>query len=65
MHMFSLVCMAREGFFFYRGRVHVISTGPISTFQTEGQRFHFLEQKEKLLQALTSALLKSQDCSNC
>ncbi|CAI9536123.1 unnamed protein product [Staurois parvus] len=33
--MFSLVCIARE--FFFLGRVHVISTGPISTVQTEGQ----------------------------
>ncbi|CAI9604627.1 unnamed protein product [Staurois parvus] len=33
--------------FFFFGRVHVISTGPISTVQTEGQGFHILlEQKE-------------------
>ncbi|CAI9607008.1 unnamed protein product [Staurois parvus] len=33
--------------FFSLGRVHVISTGPISTVQTEGQGFHILlEQKE-------------------
>ncbi|CAI9568284.1 unnamed protein product [Staurois parvus] len=32
--MLSLVCIAREVFFFL-GRVHVISTGPISTGQTE------------------------------
>ncbi|CAI9560389.1 unnamed protein product [Staurois parvus] len=33
--MLSLVCIARE--FFFLGRVHVISTGPISTIQTEGK----------------------------
>ncbi|CAI9552752.1 unnamed protein product, partial [Staurois parvus] len=32
--MLSLVCIAREVFYFLR-RVHVISTGPISTVQTE------------------------------
>ncbi|CAI9616215.1 unnamed protein product, partial [Staurois parvus] len=32
--MISLVCSARE-FVFLLGRVHVISTGPISTVQTE------------------------------
>ncbi|CAI9545130.1 unnamed protein product [Staurois parvus] len=37
--MFSLVCIARE-FFFFLGRVHVISTGPISTVQTEGLQPH-------------------------
>ncbi|CAI9554118.1 unnamed protein product [Staurois parvus] len=43
--MLSLVCIAREFFFF--GRVHVISTGPISTVQTEGQGFCILlEQNE-------------------
>ncbi|CAI9595735.1 unnamed protein product [Staurois parvus] len=35
--MLSLVCIAREVFFFFLGRVHVISIGPISTVQTEGQ----------------------------
>ncbi|CAI9532693.1 unnamed protein product, partial [Staurois parvus] len=39
MHMLSLVCIAKEVFFFLV-RVHVISTGPISTVQTKGQRFH-------------------------
>ncbi|CAI9589208.1 unnamed protein product [Staurois parvus] len=34
--MLSLVCIARE--FFFLGRVHVISTGPISAVQTEGHR---------------------------
>ncbi|CAI9587990.1 unnamed protein product [Staurois parvus] len=33
--MLNLVCIAREVFFFCLGRVHVISTGPISTVQTE------------------------------
>ncbi|CAI9555390.1 unnamed protein product [Staurois parvus] len=33
--MLSLVCIAREVFFFFLGRVHVISTGPNSTGQTE------------------------------
>ncbi|CAI9605689.1 unnamed protein product, partial [Staurois parvus] len=33
LHMLSLVCIARV--FFFLGRVHVISTGPISTVQTE------------------------------
>ncbi|CAI9549363.1 unnamed protein product [Staurois parvus] len=45
--MLSLVCIAREVFFFFLERVHVISTGPISTVQTEGQGFHILlELKE-------------------
>ncbi|CAI9554928.1 unnamed protein product [Staurois parvus] len=39
--MLSLVCIARE-FFFFLGRVHVISTWPISTVQTEGQGFCIL-----------------------
>ncbi|CAI9561189.1 unnamed protein product [Staurois parvus] len=34
--MFSFVCIAREVFFFL-WRVHVISTGPSSTVQTEGR----------------------------
>ncbi|CAI9575458.1 unnamed protein product, partial [Staurois parvus] len=34
LHMLSLVCIAREGFLGGWG-VHVISTGPISTVQTE------------------------------
>ncbi|CAI9617077.1 unnamed protein product [Staurois parvus] len=39
------MCIARE--FFFLGRVHVISTGPIRTVQTEGQGFCILlEQKE-------------------
>ncbi|CAI9583733.1 unnamed protein product [Staurois parvus] len=35
--MHSLVCIAREVFFFFffLGRVHVIRIGPISTVQTE------------------------------
>ncbi|CAI9552899.1 unnamed protein product [Staurois parvus] len=38
LHMLSLVCIAREiFFFFFLGGVHVISTGPISTVQTLGQ----------------------------
>ncbi|CAI9624644.1 unnamed protein product [Staurois parvus] len=44
--MVSLMCIAREFFSFF-GRMHVISTGPISTVQTEGQGFCILlEQKE-------------------
>ncbi|CAI9532939.1 unnamed protein product [Staurois parvus] len=35
LHMLSLVCIAREVFFSFLGRVHLISTGPISTVQTE------------------------------
>ncbi|CAI9586391.1 unnamed protein product [Staurois parvus] len=38
LHMLSLVCIARE-FFFFLGGVHVISTGPISTVQTEVRGF--------------------------
>ena len=34
LHMLSLVCIARE---FFHWIVHVISTGPISTVQTECQ----------------------------
>ncbi|CAI9619718.1 unnamed protein product, partial [Staurois parvus] len=37
--MLSLVCIAREVFFFL-GRVHVISTGPISTVQRSGVLNH-------------------------
>ncbi|CAI9618504.1 unnamed protein product [Staurois parvus] len=35
MHMLSLVCIGSFQMFFFLGRVHVISTGPISTVQTE------------------------------
>ncbi|CAI9575159.1 unnamed protein product [Staurois parvus] len=35
--MLSLVCMAREVFFFTFWRVHVINTRRINTVQTEGQ----------------------------
>ncbi|CAI9544403.1 unnamed protein product [Staurois parvus] len=54
--MLSLMCIAREFFF---GWLHVISTGSISTVQTEGQGSCILpEQNENLfLQALTCALL--------
>ncbi|CAI9579160.1 unnamed protein product [Staurois parvus] len=38
--MLSLVYIARV--FFSLGRVHVISTGPISAVQTEGQGFCIL-----------------------
>ncbi|CAI9617414.1 unnamed protein product [Staurois parvus] len=34
LYMFILVCIARE-FVFFLGRVHLISTGPISTLQTD------------------------------
>ncbi|CAI9551108.1 unnamed protein product [Staurois parvus] len=45
--MLILVCIAREFLVGFFGRVHVISTGPISTVQTEGQGFCILlEQKE-------------------
>ncbi|CAI9577777.1 unnamed protein product [Staurois parvus] len=33
--MLSLVCIASKVFFFFLGRLHVISTGPISTVHTE------------------------------
>ncbi|CAI9565115.1 unnamed protein product [Staurois parvus] len=57
LHMFS---------FFFLGRIYMVSTGPISTVQTEVRGFHPPRAERKLLlQALTSALLKSQDCSNC
>ncbi|CAI9552970.1 unnamed protein product, partial [Staurois parvus] len=36
--MLSLVCIARE-FFFFLGRVHVINTGSINTVQTEVRGF--------------------------
>ncbi|CAI9604284.1 unnamed protein product [Staurois parvus] len=39
MHMISLVCIAREVFFFSLGRVLVISTEPIITAQTEVRSF--------------------------
>ncbi|CAI9609960.1 unnamed protein product, partial [Staurois parvus] len=43
----SIWCVSLERFFFFLRRVHVINTGPISTVQTECQRFHcLLEQKE-------------------
>ncbi|CAI9556072.1 unnamed protein product [Staurois parvus] len=38
LHMLSLVCIAQKVVFFL-GRVHVISTGPISTVQTEVRGF--------------------------
>ncbi|CAI9547401.1 unnamed protein product [Staurois parvus] len=56
--MLSLVCIAREVFCFL-GRVHVISTGPISTVQTErsGVLHPPRAERKLLLQALTCALL--------
>ncbi|CAI9539318.1 unnamed protein product [Staurois parvus] len=45
--MLSLVCIARKIFFFLLGRVHVISTGPNSAVQTEGQGFCILLEKMK------------------
>ncbi|CAI9612319.1 unnamed protein product [Staurois parvus] len=58
--MLSLVCIARE-FIFFLGRVHVISTGPISTVQTERSGILHPPRAERklLLQALTSALLNT------
>ncbi|CAI9545768.1 unnamed protein product [Staurois parvus] len=45
-------------FFFFLGRVHVISTGPISTVQTEVGILHPPRAERKLLlQDLTNALL--------
>ncbi|CAI9607325.1 unnamed protein product, partial [Staurois parvus] len=45
--MLYLVCIARERFFFF-GRVHVISTGPITAVQTEGQGLcSLIEQRMK------------------
>ncbi|CAI9559229.1 unnamed protein product [Staurois parvus] len=46
-------------FFFFLGRVHVISTGPISTVQTEtsGVLHPPRAERKLLLQALASALL--------
>ncbi|CAI9567590.1 unnamed protein product, partial [Staurois parvus] len=60
--MLSLVCIARQVFFFFLGRVHVINTGPISTNQTEMSGvLHPPRAKIKLLlQALTSALLNTE-----
>ncbi|CAI9532479.1 unnamed protein product [Staurois parvus] len=56
--MLSLVCVARE-LFFSLGRVHVISTGPINTVQTERSGILHPPRAERkyLLQALTSARL--------
>ncbi|CAI9538625.1 unnamed protein product [Staurois parvus] len=57
--MLSLVSIARV-FFFFLGRMHVISTGPICTAQTEGQGFYIvLELKHLLLQALASVWLNT------
>ncbi|CAI9557775.1 unnamed protein product [Staurois parvus] len=42
MHMLSLV-------FFFLGRVHVISTGPISTVQTEVRGFTSSQSRKKNL----------------
>ncbi|CAI9593675.1 unnamed protein product [Staurois parvus] len=39
------MCIAKEVFF--HGRVHVISTGPISTLQTEGQGFCILQKQKE------------------
>ncbi|CAI9560616.1 unnamed protein product [Staurois parvus] len=59
--MLSLVCIAREVFFFSLGTVHVISTGPLSTVQTE--RLGILHppraERKLLLQALGSAWLNT------
>ncbi|CAI9597275.1 unnamed protein product [Staurois parvus] len=58
--MLSLVCIAREVFFF-SGRVHVIRTGPISIVQTErsGVLHPPRAERKLLLQAFTSALLNT------
>ncbi|CAI9624171.1 unnamed protein product [Staurois parvus] len=58
--MLSLVCIARDVFFFL-GRVHVISTGPISPVQTErsGVLHPPGAEIKLLLQALNSALLNT------
>ncbi|CAI9599724.1 unnamed protein product [Staurois parvus] len=44
--MLSLVCIAREVFVFL-GRVHVSSTGPISTVQTEVRGSAFFQSRNK------------------
>ncbi|CAI9622361.1 unnamed protein product [Staurois parvus] len=49
--MLSIVC------FSFVGRVHVISTGPISTVQRSGVLHHPTVETKLLPQALTSALL--------
>ncbi|CAI9589425.1 unnamed protein product [Staurois parvus] len=58
--MLSLVYIAREVFSFL-GRMHVISTGPISTVQTERSGVLHLPRAERklLLQALTRTLLNT------
>ncbi|CAI9592430.1 unnamed protein product, partial [Staurois parvus] len=38
--MLSLVCIAKEVFFFFLGRVHVISKGPITTGRTVVRGLH-------------------------
>ncbi|CAI9580130.1 unnamed protein product [Staurois parvus] len=56
--MLSLVCIAREVFFFFfLGRVHGISTGSTSTVQRSGVLHPPRAERKLLLQALTSALL--------
>ncbi|CAI9550486.1 unnamed protein product [Staurois parvus] len=59
--MLSLCVLLERFFFFFLGSVHVISTGSISTVQTGSGVLHLSRAERKLLQALTSALLKSQD----
>ncbi|CAI9585684.1 unnamed protein product [Staurois parvus] len=65
--MLSLVCIAREVFFFFSWESACDQHRANQHCPDRGQGFCILlEQKEKLLlQALTSSLLKSQDCSNC
>ncbi|CAI9550974.1 unnamed protein product [Staurois parvus] len=59
--MLSLVSIAIKVFFYFLGRVHVISTEPISTVQTERSGvLHPPRAEKKLLQASTSVLLDTE-----
>ncbi|CAI9606713.1 unnamed protein product [Staurois parvus] len=66
MHTLSLVCIVREVFFFswesacdqQRANRHCPDRGSRVSHPP-------IAERKLLLQALISALLKSQDCSNC
>ncbi|CAI9554130.1 unnamed protein product [Staurois parvus] len=59
MHMLSLVCIARESTCDqHRANQHCPDRGSGVWHPSRAER-------KLLLQALTSVLLKSQDCSNC
>ncbi|CAI9540614.1 unnamed protein product [Staurois parvus] len=63
--MLILVCIAREFFFSWEGACDQHRAN--QHCPDRGSKVSYPPRAERtlLLQALTSALLKSQDCSNC